>query len=269
MKISVIIPVFNAGDFIIPCLDSLCKQTTNQLEIILVDDHGQDDSMQKAHDFAINHPNLIIVFVDNGSNKGPGVARNTGIRAASGDYISFVDSDDTIDPDFCERLYNAANIQNADLACCDISFHYPDNRSTVKHNPITQGGDFTGRNKKKFLRRYVSYFTTFIYKRNFLLENGIVFPDTHSAEDACFLACALLSAKRIAVDKNTLYHYNIFPATISRKKDKSRYKNRIKSFKVFKQYAKRVNLYRKYWFEINLMVLKKGWLLALKDLLSN
>lgn len=269
MNVSVIIPVYNAGDYIIPCLESLSNQTLPELEIVLVNDHGNDDSIDKARAFAANHPDMNIVFADNGSNRGPGAARNTGIQAANGRYIAFVDSDDRIEPDFCQKLYDAAVKENADLAYCNISFDYQNRPNEIRRNPVTESGAFTLRHKRAFLRHYVSYFTTFLYRRSFLTENGIVFPDTHSAEDTCFLACALLSARRITWDVTTLYHYNIMPSSISRKKDRNRYRNRINSLKAFKKYAKEHNLYRPFRYEINLMILKKGWLMGLKDLITN
>jgi glycosyltransferase involved in cell wall biosynthesis len=268
MKVSVIIPVYNAEDYIIPCLESLHKQTIDQLEIVLVEDHGNDDSISKAHAFAQEHQQMSIVFADNGSNKGPGQARNLGIQKSSGEYIAFVDSDDHIDPDFCKKLYDAAKQNDADLAYCNISFDYPDNSSIIRYNPSTRSGEFNPGEKKRFLRHYKSYFTTFIYKKDFLVNNGISFPNTHSAEDTCLLACSLISALRIASDNSTLYHYNILPVTVSRKKDRSRYKNRIQSLRSFKKYCKEKGLYCSFWFEINLMMLKKGWIMALKDILS-
>ncbi len=269
MKVSVIIPVYNAGDYIIPCLESLRSQTLTDLEIVLVDDHGHDDSIDRARAFAGNHPDMNIVFADNGTNKGPGAARNTGIAAASADYIAFVDSDDRIEPDFCLKLYDAAVKEYADLAYCNISFDYQDRPNQIRRNPETESGEFTRRHKKAFLRHYVSYFTTFIYKRSFLTDNGICFPDTHSAEDTCFLACALISARRIASDTTTLYHYNIMPSSVSRKRDRNRYRNRIRSLKTFKKYAKDHDLFRPFRCEINLMVLKKGWIMGLKDFITN
>ena len=269
MKVSVIIPVYNAGDYIIACLESLCRQTIGDFEIVLVDDHGKDDSMVKARGFAESHPQARIVFADNGGNKGPGAARNTGIAAASGEYVAFVDSDDHIEPDFCERLYIAACRENADLAYGSISFDYTDRPNSIKTNPVTPDGVFRPRQKKCFLRHYVSYFTTFIYKKDFLTLNGICFPDTNSAEDTCFLACALISAGRIASDPGALYHYNIMPASVSRKRDTSRYRNRIRSLRAFRRYARSHGLSCMFRFEINLIVFKKGWLMGLKDLFTN
>lgn len=269
MKVSVIVPIYNAGDYIIPCLESLGKQTINGLEVILIDDHGLDDSMQKAFRFAQDHPEMNIIFADNGCNKGPGAARNLGIQISSGQYVAFVDSDDRIEPDFCQKLYDAALSFNADIAYCSISFDYQNRPNEIKYNPVTESGEFTPIKKKYFLRHYKSYFTTFLYRKSFLVGNDICFPDTHSAEDTCFLACALITAKRIASDTTTLYHYNIMSSSISRKKDRKRYKNRISSLRVFKRYTKDHRLYNDFRFEINLMILKKGLLLGIKDFLSN
>ena len=266
MKVSVIVPVYNAGDYIIPCLESLSKQTIDLLEIVLIDDHGLDDSMQKARAYADSHPDMSIKFADNGVNKGPGAARNLGILSSSGEYVAFVDSDDSIEPDFCQKLYDAARLHNADLAYCNISFDYQDRPCEIKRNPVTESGEFTPDKKKYFLSHYKSYFTTFLYRRAFLTDNSILFPDTHSAEDTCFLACSLITAQRIASDATTLYRYNIMPTSISRKKDRTRYKNRIKSLRVFKQYAKDHGLFCPYRCQINMIMLKKGWLLGIKDL---
>ena len=269
MKVSVIVPVYNAGDYIIPCLESLSKQTIDKLEIVLIDDHGRDDSMQKAHAFAQTHPQMNIIFADNCENKGPGVARNLGILSSNGEYVAFVDSDDYIEPDFCQKLYEAALAHDADIAYCNISFDYPNRPHEIKRNPITENGEFTSAHKKLFLRQYKSYFTTFLYRKKFLTDNAIFFPDTHSAEDTCFLACSLITASRIASDATTLYHYNIVSSSVSRKKDCNRYKNRIKSLRIFKKYTQDHGLFRYFRYEINLIILKKGWLMGLKDLLFN
>lgn len=267
-NVSVICPVYNAASCIERFLASMAAQTLADVEIVLVDDHGSDDSMDVARRFASAH-DLEVVFVDGEYNRGPGGARNLGIAAASGEYVAFIDSDDVVSPDFLERLYRAAVSEKAPLACGSISFDAPDGQSTLKSNPKVEGSVFTGKAKRSFLRQYKSYFTTFLYLRTFLIDNGITFPPTHSAEDSCFLLCSLLSADKLAQDEAAVYHYLLSDQSVSRKKDRKRWKNRIRSFRQVRAFAREKGLYREYRCIIEWLIFKKGWLLALKDLLLN
>ena len=267
-SISVICPVYNAAACIERFLDSMAAQTLGGVEVVLVDDHGADDSMEVARRYAAVLA-LDVVFVDGEYNRGPGGARNLGIRAASGEYVAFVDSDDVVAPDFLERLYTVAVGCRAELACGSISFDAPDGTTTLKGNPRLCGDVFTGRAKRHFLRRYKSYFTTFLYRRAFLVDNGIAFPPTHSAEDSCFLLCSLLSAERLAQDEAAVYHYLLSAQSVSRKRDPERWKNRIRSFRCVRTFARERGLYRRYRCTIEWLIFKKGWLLALKDYVSN
>lgn len=269
-SISIVIPVFRSRDYVTSCLESLCDQTMDDLQIVIVDDHGDDDSIELARTFvgAYKGPKSFV-FTETPANGGPGAARNVGIKAATGDYIAFVDSDDFVDNDFCSSLHKAATEAGADLAFCHLSFDYAGGKSAVSRNPLVKGNTFEGKEKSKYLKRYKSFFTTYIYKRDFLLENGIVFPCTHSAEDSCFLGCCLLSAKRIACVDKPLYHYLIYNTSVSKVKDKSRFRNRLSSFRHLRAYAKEKGLYMQYHFPIWLMSLKKGYLLAARDFVQN
>lgn len=266
-KVSVICPVYNAAACIEQFLSSMAAQTLSDVEIVLVDDHGSDKSMDVARR-CTTAQSLDVVFVDGAYNRGPGGARNLGIAAASGEYIAFIDSDDVVSSDFLERLYHAAINGKAELACGSISFDAPDGQSILKGNPKVEDGIFTGKAKRRFLRRYKSYFTTFLYRRDFLLESDITFPPTHSAEDSCFLLCALLSAKRMAQDEAAIYHYLLSDQSVSRKKDRQRWKNRIRSFRQVRTFAREKGFYSKYRCIIEWLILKKGWLLAIKDLIK-
>jgi len=269
-KISLIIPVYNAAGHIEDCLRSVLAQTLDDLEAILVDDHGQDDSIGRAQALlsAYQGPKQFH-FTATASNAGPGAARNLGISLASGQYVAFLDSDDRIDPTFCQALYEAARPADADLAFCHIAFDQADGRTLIRRNPLVTSGPFEGRAKRQYLRRFTSFFTTYIYRRDMLLERGIRFPGTHSAEDSCFLICSLLSARRIACVDQALYHYNIYPASTSRKRDPQRWKNRLESFRRMESFAREQGLYAPYRGVIRLMVFKKGYLMAFKDYLTD
>ena len=106
-KVSIIIPVYNVEPFLARCLDSVVGQTLRGIEIICVDDGSTDGRSGPLCDtLAARCPNRIRVIHQ--KNLGLGGARNRGFDAATGEFILFVDSDDWIDPAYCERLYEAA-----------------------------------------------------------------------------------------------------------------------------------------------------------------
>lgn len=256
-KISIIVPVFNAETTISDCLASLAGQSLDDLEIIIVDDHGSDRTIQKAGEFVRAYNGAkTFVFTQTDCNSGPGEARNAGLKEANGEFVAFVDSDDDIDVRFCEKLYRLAVRAGADLACCDIEI---DGR-------IFRNADTA--DKKHFLRHFVSYFTTFIYRRQLLEENGIRFPGSRSAEDTCFLTCSILAARNIAQIHEPLYHYITHNGSVSRKKDRTRALSRMKSISCILDFARKAGYYAEYRKELYFLALKKGFAMALKDLIK-
>ena len=111
-KISVIVPVYNAEEFLPQCLDSILAQTLTELEIICIDDGSPDNSGKILDDYAKKDNRIIVIHQNNG---GVSLARNTGIKNAAGKYIGFVDPDDWIDKDFYQNLYQAAEDYQADI----------------------------------------------------------------------------------------------------------------------------------------------------------
>jgi glycosyltransferase involved in cell wall biosynthesis len=117
MKISVIIPIYNAEKYLEKCINSLLNQTYSDYELILVDDGSKDNSGNICDYYANKYSNIIVVHKENG---GSASARNVGICKAKGNYISFVDSDDYVKDNFLERMVELANIYNADLVECSF-----------------------------------------------------------------------------------------------------------------------------------------------------
>lgn len=111
-KISIIVPVYNTGIYLDRCMESLVKQSLRDFEIIIVDDGSEEICSRQCDQWAVKDNRICVIHK---KNEGLGYARNTGIAAAEGEYVAFVDSDDYIAPDMCEKLYDRAKASNADL----------------------------------------------------------------------------------------------------------------------------------------------------------
>ena len=270
-KVSVIVPVYNSRDFIIPCMESLVNQTLEDIEVLFVDDHGTDDSMDAIRRYAEGYSGKKkFRFLETSVNSGPGVARNVGIDAAEGEYIAFVDSDDWVELGFCESLYKAASRKNADIAYCNLRQDNLRNGSSVDLlNPEVSSGDFNEKKHRAFLTQFVSYFTTYLYRREFLIRNALRFPETRSSEDSSFLASCILAAERIASVSKPLYHYVLRSRSLSTKVDTTKYQQRLTSFDAFMAYARRHDLYEKYKDEIDFVYIKKAFLMAALTYVAN
>lgn len=268
IKVSFIVPVYNVAPYIRDCLNSIHTQLLKDVEIILVDDHGNDDSMVIARQF-IQANNLQDSWhvIATPTNSGPAVARNMGIQAARGEYIAFLDSDDWIEPEMYETLYSNAKRYKADLSCCNLVQDFEDNRpSKVLKNPLVENGNFNEAAKKHFLTTYVSCFTSFIYRRAWLLENEIFFTKTKSAEDSSFLACCILAAERIAQKNAPYYHYVIHSGSLTQRKVwKGREKR--KAFAAMIDFAKRKKLLRTYWLQVFYVYVKKALIVPVYEMI--
>lgn len=268
-KVSIIIPVYNAGSYIEACLSSLVSQTLDDIEVLLVDDHGSDDSVERAQRFIATHPcGKTFKWLSTPFNMGPGPARNVGIDAAKGDYVGFLDSDDVVEPDFCEQLYQAAKLHDADLSYCQAMLVKPTGAMPMR-NPVIENGDFSGEKRSFFLTHYTTLFVSFLYRRSLLNAYGIRFPATRSAEDSYFLTCALLASQRIACVDKSLYQYLVHEDSLSEVRNPRRYTDKVKSFDLLMQFAKEKGLYDANKDELCYIYLKKGYLLGLLTYMYN
>lgn len=115
--VSVVVPVYNVEKYLKRCVDSILTQTEKQLEIILVDDGSTDSSGKLCDAYAKEHSHITVIHKENGGLTSAWIA---GAKVAKGDYIGFVDSDDWIDPDMYQRMYEKAKEYNADMVCCGL-----------------------------------------------------------------------------------------------------------------------------------------------------
>lgn len=216
IKISVIIPVYNVQDYLSECLDSIINQTLKDIEIICVNDGSTDSSLEILEKYAKKDSRITII---NQKNCGLGCARNSGLLQASGEYISFIDSDDYISLDSYESLYNNAISNNSDIVFFKIARF--NDFETIFSNPAFPFDDyFKGVEFNNFIFNYDNIknyvlngsFSACakIYKKSFLdLFDDFKFPVGVAYEDVLFHVKCLLRASKLSFEPKFLYYYRI------------------------------------------------------------
>jgi len=260
INLSIIIPVYNVARYIERCLQFVDAQTLHDIEVILVDDHGQDDSISIAKELTqkSTRKDIHYVYTETPANSGPAAARNIGIQAASGEYIAFLDADDWVEPEMYETLYRNAKAENADLSCSNAMQDFEDGqKSRVLSNPIITSNPITVADRKRFLKTYVAYFWSYIYRREWLMQNEIEFANSKSAEDSAFIGCCMLAAKRFAQTEKALYHYVIHTGSLTQRKVWKGAEKR-KSFRTMMDFAKNKGLWKTYRWPLIWVYVKKA-----------
>ena len=212
-KVSVIIPVFNSENLLNDCLMSVKNQTLTDIEIICIDDGSTDNSHNILEDFSKNDDRFKVFHQE---NFGAGFSRNVALEKSTGEFILFLDSDDWIENDACEKLYNQANNLSSDLVLFDAVRHLPENQSMDLIHFLGDGynKDFSSLSfdyefvKDKVLNAYFGVIWSKFYKRSFILENDIEFPTHKLYNDVEFHVKSMLLAKRISYFPKIFYHYN-------------------------------------------------------------
>lgn len=195
-NVSIIIPAHNAANTIKRCLDSVINNTLANIEIICIDDASTDNTV----DIIASYKDSRIRLIQIKYNSGVSVARNIGINKAHGEYLGFIDADDTVDSDFFEKLYKNAKQTYSDIVKAELTLVFADNSS----HKITDLQNTVRENKYKFVRN----FTSAIYNRKMLNTYNIRFPENlYLTEDTIFLINAVHHANKVSVIDNTTYYY--------------------------------------------------------------
>ena len=219
IKVSIIVPVHNSENYLHKCVESLLAQTLEEIEIILVDDCSADASPEMIRRYEGLFPGKIVgLYLE--ENIRQGGARNRGMEIARGEYIGFVDSDDFVEPDMCRVLYETA--QGADLCGADYYMDF-DGQLRDVNTDYGQGYRMTQRRRERFIAR-CGYFWSRIYRREFLKEHDLRFPENTFYEDACFNFLTALYAQTLIKAEGRFYHYyQSEGSTMRRRNDQRQY----------------------------------------------
>ena len=207
-RISVLIPVYNAGKYLPDCLQSVCNQTFTDFEIVCVDDGSTDGSLTVLRDLAAREPRLRIITQP---NTGVAAARNKLIAQARAEYIVFVDADDVVMPTYLELLYAPVLNATLDMSLCTALSVPEDFRLTSEFRvPVcTRRGQYIG--KDLLTRAQVGYRDGTVWgklmRRQWLIDKKLTFADGFVAEDYLFILVAFLEADQIFQQFEQLYLY--------------------------------------------------------------
>lgn len=235
-KVSVIIPVYNIEKYLRECLESVCNQTLNEIQIIVIDDGSTDSSAAICQEFVNRYPDKIEYYYK--ENGGSASARNVGLDHAVGEYVGFIDSDDWVEANMYERLYTTAKENNnSDIVFCRV---FEDECLGANEYIFPREGYFTLEDMKKEIFPYLLPGITpkgnfrnlrwcnwlRIYKRSIIEDNHIRFYDkSRRCEDLGFSLACTINSKNYFYLNECLYHNRPNQASKSRNYSKDMWKS--------------------------------------------
>lgn len=217
--VSVIMPFYNAAQYLPDTLRSLAQQTARGFELIAVDDASTDNSPELVAAFAEEHPDIPVQLIQGKENVGDCSARNIGFQHARGRYICLLDADDLYAADYVKQLSEHIRKTDADFVFCGYDKLYEADRRTV---PYEQFKAYPPTDKKRTVLRWYLLGHTHIghwaamYQRSFLEQNQLRYTDGwHVAGDTEFVCRVLLSCRTVSFLRKSLYLYRIHPGSIT------------------------------------------------------
>ena len=231
-NLSIIIPVYNVEDYLPKCLNSLLRTVgIEDTEIILIDDGSTDRSGKIADRYSREYSNIRAVHKD---NEGPSAARNLGIKEAAGTYISFIDSDDEVDPGLYKKVVSLAGASDADMFMWDAGLIVENGQSMASGNE----GYFSHRGLEKSEKTYTGkkiieilltnsgdFITTVwlgAYRKQFLVDNALFFTEGLIREDEFWVPKVMISAEKVHYIPEKIYRYRLRKGSIMNPDSKDR-----------------------------------------------
>lgn len=212
MKTTIIIPVYNTARWLEECLDSVAAQDSSGWECLLVDDGSSDDSGAVCDRRAAADPRFRVIHTP---NRGVSAARNTGIDHARGTFLAFVDSDDTVAPDYLSTLLRTIDRSGADLAVCGLSRVGPTGVQTVEPRPGSFTVDAAGSDRfVELIRTHLLYPPySKLYRADIVRTRAVRFPEgVHYGEDLVFNFRYLDHTRTVATARAHPYRYRVDPS---------------------------------------------------------
>lgn len=244
-KISIIVPVYNVEAYLHKCINSILAQTFEDFELILIDDKSPDSSGEICDKYAERDSRIRVIHKL--KNQGVSSARNEGLDEAQGEYITFIDSDDWVEPVYLEHLYHLAVENGADMTSC--MYEYDGDLNSLNRTADVCEGEV--RQKTTIITdedfiwgKWYSSVEAWckLYSRVLIEDNGIRFDMSfNNGEDTLFYANAMLCSKKCVASTQVLYHYYQRTDSASNAKTIQQYADQTKVWHII------MNKMDKYW----------------------
>lgn len=256
-KISIIVPVYNCEKWLNKCLDSLICQTYDNLEIICINDGSTDGSLEIMKKYKKKDERIVLLSQ---KNSGVSIARNNGINAATGDYLSFIDADDwvllTLYQTFADYVSKVNTV--IDIWCFN-AYQYIAGRSDIVPDVFVQLSDWENHENVYSIHTFGDCMQPFtrnlsaankIYRRKFLSENNLFFPEKLKFEDAVFSTITFLNAKTIMLTDEVFYRYRCCHGTSTSIEVTPKIFDIFKVIDLIENELCRLNLYNEYKYSL-------------------
>lgn len=226
VKVSVIVPIYNAESYLRQCMKSILSQTLKEIEIICVDDGSTDQSGEILRDFAKADARIQVITQE---NAGAGAARNAGLKRAKGEYLSFLDADDFFEPDMLKAAYEKAKEKKAQIIVFGSDQYRGDLQSfqsvswTIRKHALPP---YRPMNHRTFtdnvFKVFVGWAWDKLFEREFVLKYGLTFQEQRTSNDLLFVFTAIVMAENIEVEDKILIHQRRDnPNSLSNTREKS------------------------------------------------
>lgn len=239
IKVSVVVPVYNAENYLGKCVESLLQQTLDEIEILLIDDGSTDDSLKICRSFQ-ERDNKVVVF--HKPNGGVSSARQFGIEHAHGEYIIHADSDDWVAPNMLEEMYAYAKSHQADLVIADYYRDTPKGSNLISQKPTNV--DDNNAIILDFSKHLFGATWNKLIRASAIVESKVSFPkDVNYCEDLLFFFSLLLHPIKCVYLSKAFYHYNQVENSITTNFTKKSLQERLNAYEIVCQTLKGKTFY--------------------------
>jgi glycosyltransferase involved in cell wall biosynthesis len=238
--ISIIVPMYNVELYLEKCVESIEKQTYQNIEVILVDDGSKDNTLEIANNLAKKYDNINVYMQ---KNQGQGAARNTGIAHLHGEYVMFIDADDFMSTEMCEKLLTIMLRFRLDIVECSYQevFCLINTMGYVYHTHVPEKVILTG--SDFYENKPILSCCNKLYSKEYLNKINFKFTENHFAEDVYDISSVILHAKRIMRIDKSLYYYRKDNVSSTRNSQNLDHKIKLGTDKLF--IAEKLNRLRK------------------------
>ena len=249
-KISIIMPVYNKEKYLKECLDSVLRQTFQDIEIICVDDGSTDSSPEMLKGYAEKDSRIRFLRQ---KNQGAGPARNYGFSLAAGEYVIFLDSDDIFEEKLLEKLFERIEETDSDVVVCRSDRYNQKTKKTVscswtiQKDLLPNEGPFPSTAvKKDFFMAFVWWPWDKLYRKAFIEKLGIQYQNLRTTNDLFFVAASMLKANKISIINDVLVHHRVgMGSSLSVTREKS-WSCFYKALLHLREYMKKEKLYGRF-----------------------